>query len=79
MKTAELFKTVQFVVGPNGQPLAAQIGIHEWEALLDWLEDLEDRAQVKAVLPKLASAQTRAKALRWVEVRAEWGEDDDDL
>ena len=64
--------SVQFVVGPDGRPTAVQIGIETWNALLDWLEDNEDRALVKAAIPKLRLGPQAAGALRWSDVRAEW-------
>jgi hypothetical protein len=64
--------SVQFVVGPDGRPTAVQIGIETWNALLDWLEDNEDRALVKAAIPKLRLGPQAAGALRWRDVRDEW-------
>lgn len=43
-----------------------------WKALLEWLEDAEDRATVKAALPKLRQGAQRAGALRWEDVESEW-------
>ncbi|HSM56743.1 MAG TPA: hypothetical protein VK879_11370 [Candidatus Sulfomarinibacteraceae bacterium] len=43
-----------------------------WRALLEWLEDAEDRATVKAALPKLRQGPQRAGALRWEDVESEW-------
>ncbi len=65
-------KSVQFVVGQDGQPSAVQLDIETWESLLDWLEDADDRALVKQVLPKLRSHPAKAGALRWDNVKNEW-------
>lgn len=43
-----------------------------WEALLDWLEDIEDRALLQDILPKLRSGPTGSGALRREKVAAEW-------
>jgi hypothetical protein len=50
------------------------MGIEAWNALLDWLEENEDRAIVKDAIPKLRLGPKAAGALRWGEVRAEWDE-----
>ncbi len=75
MINLETLKSVQFVVGPDGQPSAVQLDIETWESLLDWLEDVDDRALVKQVLPKLRSHPTNAGALRWDNVKADWDDD----
>ena len=64
--------SVQFVIGQDGRPTAVQIGIETWNSLLDWLEDSEDRAIVKAAIPRLRSGPENAAVLRWDEVGAEW-------
>lgn len=72
MATPEILKSVQFLVDEHGKPLAVQIGIREWEKLLDWLEDQEDRALVKDALERLRAAPVPARALAWEKVQAEW-------
>lgn len=72
MINLKTLKSVQFVVGQDGQPSAVQLGIETWESLLDWLEDTEDRARVKQILPKLRSHPAKAGAVRWDEVKSEW-------
>ncbi len=67
-----MLKAVQMVVDQDGRPAAVQINIKAWESLLDWLEDVEDRALVRAMIPKLRSGPQKAKALRWQEIRTEW-------
>jgi len=42
-----------------------------WEALLDWLEDLEDRALVERILPKLQPGPAESGAMQWEEVASE--------
>jgi len=39
---------------------------------LDWLEDVEDRAMVKALLPRLCEGPHRGGALRWDDIESEW-------
>lgn len=72
MINLETWKAVQFVVRQDGQPSAVQIDIATWESLLDWLEDTEDRALVKQVLPKLRGQPAHTGALRWDDVKSEW-------
>jgi hypothetical protein len=74
VSTAEILKSAQFVVGQDGKPLAVQLNIQVWEALLDWLAELEDRALIKAILPQLRKGPQASKALNWKEVSKEWDE-----
>ena len=67
-------ESVQLVVGPDGRPTAVQIGIETWNALLDWLEDNNDRELVKAAILKLRLGPQAAGALHWQDVRDEWGD-----
>jgi hypothetical protein len=43
-----------------------------WKTLLEWLEDVEDRALVKAMLPQLRQGPQRSGALRWEDVKSDW-------
>jgi hypothetical protein len=72
MSALAALKSVQFVVGQDGHPIAVQMGIDTWNALLDWLEDNEDRSIVKAAIPALRGGPMQAGALRWDDVKAEW-------
>lgn len=72
MSTAEMLASVQYVISPDGRPAAVQLSMETWQALLDWLEDVEDRAAVKAVLPRLRQGPHSAGAQRWEEVEGEW-------
>lgn len=72
MINLEVLKSVQFVVGQDGRPSAVQMDMETWESLLNWLEDTEDRALIKQVLPKLRSHPRSTGALRWDEVKSEW-------
>jgi len=72
MSATEMLKSVQFVVGQDGRPSAVQMDIKTWEAMLDWMEDVEDRAAVKEAILRLHSGPKAAGALRWEDVKAEW-------
>jgi predicted DNA-binding protein len=76
MTLTEALASVEFIVGRDGKPWAAVLEIAAWEALMDWLEDVEDRAIVRDALPHLRIGQEKAGALRWEEVEAEWGGDE---
>ena len=72
MSTAEMLQSVQYVVYPDGRPAAVQMSMDIWNTLLAWLEDVEDRALGKAVLPKLRQGPQRSGALRWEDVKGDW-------
>ena len=72
MSTLEMLQTAQFVIGRDGHPSAVQISIEAWEALLDWIEQIEDRVLIKQMARKLRRGPQAAGALRWVDVRDEW-------
>ncbi len=72
MSTIEILESLQFVVTPDGRPAAVQMSMEAWKGLLDWLEDVEDRAAVKALLPKLREGPHSSGALRWDDIESEW-------
>ena len=72
MSGLDMLRSVQFLVNNQGQPSAVQMDIQAWEALLDWLEDVEDRALVKEALPRLRMGPEKAGALPWERIKAEW-------
>jgi len=72
VSAVEMLRSVQFVVGQDGQPSAVQMSIETWEAMLDWLEDIEDRMTIKGAIPRLRVGPAQAGALRWDAIKAEW-------
>jgi hypothetical protein len=72
---ADALQSVQFVVGKDGQQTGVLLDIADWEALLDWLEDVEDRVLVQSMLPRLRLGPKKAGALRWEEAEAEWDDE----
>jgi len=54
---------------------AAVLDMAAWEALIDWLEDMEDLAIVQAALPRLRMGPEKAGMLRWEDVEAEWDDE----
>ncbi len=71
MVTPEL-KTVHYVVDQKGRKSAVQVDIKTWQALLTYLEDLEDRALVRDKLPRLAKSPQEAGAISFDEVSDQW-------
>jgi hypothetical protein len=63
-------------VGQDGKPRAAMLDMAAWEALIAWLEDMEDRATVQAALPRLRMGPEKAGLLRWEDLEAEWDDDE---
>ena len=72
MSVAELLQAVQFVVKPDGRPAAVQMDMPTWEALLSWLEEVEDRQLVRNKLESLRRGPGAGGALRWVDARPDW-------
>lgn len=72
MSTIEMLESVQFVVTPDGRPAAVQMSMEVWNGFLDWLEDIEDRATVRALLPRLREGPRRSGALHWDDIEGEW-------
>lgn len=72
MSALEAIQTVQFVTVKDKR--FAVIDADEWEALIAWLETLEDLQVFKAAYAELeAAGNNREKAgwLRWEDVRDE--------
>jgi hypothetical protein len=72
MGLLEMLKSVRFVVDQDGHPSAVQVAMETWEAILERLEDVEDRALIREKIARCRSGPTKASAWRWEDVRAEW-------
>jgi hypothetical protein len=72
MTTNELMQSLRVLVDRDGKPSAVQLSIEAWEALIDWLEDVEDREAIRVLLPRLRLEPLQAGALPWSEVRRDW-------
>jgi len=70
----KILKGVQFLVDKDGRPCAVQVEMKVWEAILDWLENAEDRALVKEAISRLRSGPKAGNARPWGEIRKEWDE-----
>jgi hypothetical protein len=71
----DAFRSVRFIMGEGGRETGVLLEMKDWQVLLDWLEDLEDRALVQSILPRLQRGPQGAGALRWEEVEADWDDE----
>ena len=76
MTVSEALASVEFIVGRDGKPRAAVLDMAAWEALIAWLEDVEDLAIVQAALPRLRMEPEKAGMLHWEDVEVEWDDDE---
>ena len=63
----EALKSAQFLVNANGQRIAVQLSMADWETLLNWIEDKKDEAIVRTALPKLSALQQGTQGSDWLE------------
>lgn len=73
-----ILRQVQFLVNSQGQKVAVQMQISDWEALLEWIENQEDEKIVKSALNSLENVggnPQKAGWLAWDAVKDEWEED----
>jgi hypothetical protein len=49
----QALESVQFVIGRDGHQSGVFMDSTGWGALLDWLEDVEDRSLVRGIIPRL--------------------------
>lgn len=63
---------LQFVLNSEGKEVAVQIGIEDWKRLLNYLEELEDRATLRQKLSSLWLGPEQSGALSWQDVQGQW-------
>jgi predicted DNA-binding protein len=71
MLDMKLLENVRFVVNSRGQKAAVQLDLKTWNALLGYLEEMEDRTLVKENLNRLAQGPENSKAIAWDEAKKE--------
>lgn len=71
----EAIEAARYMVDAHGDKTDVVLPLPIWEKLLDWLEDVEDRALVQAWLPKLKQGPQASGALKWDDVADEWADD----
>ena len=59
---AQILTNVQFVTAPNGRRLTV-LSADDWERLLEWLEDIEDRQVIQAALERLRAGPEASGAI----------------
>ncbi len=62
---AAVLQKAQFVMDADGHATAAMLDIQTWEALLDWLEDIED---VQLARERLEHWKNKRGWTRWEDV-----------
>jgi PHD/YefM family antitoxin component YafN of YafNO toxin-antitoxin module len=72
MLDLKLFENVKYVVDNQGKKAAVQVDLKDWQALLDYLEDLEDQALVKEKLSQLQKGPAASGAIKWQDAKSEW-------
>lgn len=73
MTAAEALQAVQFVTVKRRR--FAVLDAEDWEAFVEWVEDLEDTQIVRAAFAELSAAggdRQRAGRLAWDEEEKEW-------
>lgn len=61
----------QFLTDPDGKRLSVLLPLAEYEALMDYLDDLEDIEDARAVLARVERGEE--ETIPWETVRAELG------
>jgi hypothetical protein len=72
MSGLEALQSVQFVTVKEKR--LAVIDAEDWEALVDWLEEVEDRQIVRKALEELEAAEGDRRRARWPQWRTVAGE-----
>ena len=68
----EALESVQFVVDRDGRPSGVFLDAAGWESLLDWVDDLEDRALVQGMAQRLRAGPVKSGGLRWDDLAQGW-------
>lgn len=61
----------QFLTDPDGNRLSVVLPIAEYEALMEYLEDMEDIADAREALAQIARGEE--ELIPWEDVKAEHG------
>ena len=72
MATLDSLKNVRFVMDASGKQAAVQVSMEDWQKILDYFEEVEDREAVKKLLHRLRTIPEETRALDWKEVREQW-------
>jgi hypothetical protein len=72
MLDMKLLGSVRYVVDGQGKKAAVQLDLKTWNALLGYLEDLEDRTLIKEKLHRLQDGPEKSGAVDWYTAHKEW-------
>jgi hypothetical protein len=72
MLDMKLLGSIRFVVDSHGKKAAVQLDLKTWDALMGYLEDLEDRSLVKEKLHQLLTGPETSGAVDWDSAKKEW-------
>jgi predicted DNA-binding protein len=72
MFDTNLLENVRYVIDSKGNKAAVQVDVKAWNALLAYLEDLEDQALVKDKLARLRKGPQASTEILWDDVSQEW-------
>jgi len=72
MLDMKLLEGVRFVIDSQDKKAAVQLDLNAWEALLSYLEEIEDRMLVREMLNRLQSGPENSGAISWDKVNKEW-------
>ena len=68
----DVLKNVRFVVDASGKESAVQVSIKDWKAILDYLEEVEDRSAIKGKIARLQKGPEKSGALAWQDIKGQW-------
>lgn len=77
IKVDEILENAQFMVDQRGQTTGVFLPLATWEALLTWLEELEDAEDRSLLRERLSSGRLSEapEMLRWDEISARLADD----
>ncbi|MEZ0395712.1 MAG: hypothetical protein ABWK53_04680 [Anaerolineales bacterium] len=72
MLRQDVLKDIRFVLDAKGKEAAVQMSIRDWKALLEYLEEVEDRAALREKIARLRTGPEKSGALAWQDVQGQW-------
>jgi hypothetical protein len=72
MTVEEIARSVHFTLDQHGKTTAVVLTPELWAQILEALEDVEDRALVRALKERLAAGPAASGALRWEDASKDW-------
>lgn len=72
MLTLDALKDIRFVLDAKGKEAAVQVSIRDWKALLEYLEEVEDRLVLREKIARLRKGPEKSGALAWEDIRGQW-------